>query len=162
MPDLDKPADPIQPWAAAPSAPAAPAWGAAPTGPPAIPPSYGQLGPVGKVRGTGTAILLSIVTFGIYTLVWTYSVHKEMKEHSGQGLGGGVALLLQFFVGIVMPYITSSEVGSLYRRAGREAPVSGATGLWYLPGIFILIGPLVWFVKTNGAINDYWRSLGAA
>jgi hypothetical protein len=39
-------------------------------------------------------------------------------------------------------------------------PVSGATGLWYFPGMFILVGPLVWFVKTNGALNAYWRAHG--
>ena len=118
-------------------------------------------GPVGKVRGTGIAILLALVTFGIYTLVWYYQVHEEMKKHSGQGIGGGVALLLAFFVGPVMPYLTSSEVGGLYERAGQNKPVSGLTGLWYFPGMFILVGPLVWFIKTNGALNSYWRSLGA-
>ena len=114
----------------------------------------------GKVRGTGMCILLTVVTFGIYSLVWFYSTHDEMKRHTGNGLGGGLALVLAFFVGIVMPYITSSEVGALYERAGRPKPVSGATGLWYFPGMLILIGPLVWFIQTNGALNAYWRAQG--
>jgi uncharacterized protein DUF4234 len=118
-------------------------------------------GPIGKVRGTGVVILLSIITLGIYGLFWTYQVHEEMKRHKGTGLGGGIALLLAIFVGIVMPYLTSSEAGELYERRGQAKPVSGLTGLWYFPGMFILVGPLVWFVKTNGAINAYWRSLGA-
>ena len=122
-------------------------------------PQYGA--PIGKVRSTGICILLTIVTFGIYSLYWYYATHDEMKRHSGQGIGGGVALLLAFFVGIVMPYINSAEVGALYERSGRSKPVSGATGLWYFPGMLILVGPIVWFVKTNGAINSYWRSLGA-
>ena len=159
MTDLSKPHDPATTSAQVPTQPPAPAPVPSYAPPSAVAQAYA--GPVGKVRGTGVAILLAIVTFGIYTLVWTYSVHKEMKEHTGQGLGGGLALLLQFFVGIVMPYVTSSEVGSLYARAGREPRTSGATGLWYFPGIFILVGPIVWFVKTNGAINDYWKSLGA-
>ena len=117
-------------------------------------------GPTGKIRGTGVCILLAIVTFGIYAVVWTYSVHEEMKRHTGRGLGGVVAALLQLVAGIVMPYITSGEAGGLYAARGQEKPVSGATGLWYFPGIFILVGPIVWFVKTNGAINDYWRSQG--
>ena len=120
-----------------------------------------QPGQIGTVRGTGVCILLSIVTFGIYSLVWYYKTHEEMKRHSGTGLGGGVALLLALFVGIAMPYVTSSEVGGLYKRSGKEAPVSGTTGLWYFPGVFILVGPIVWFVKTNGALNNYWKSLGA-
>ncbi len=119
-------------------------------------------GELGRIRGTGVCILLSIITLGIYSLVWYFKTHDEMKRHSGQGLGGGIALLLAFLVGIVMPYITSSEVGALYRAKGQPSPVSGATGLWYFPGIFILIGPLVWFIKTNGALNSYWRSQGAS
>ncbi|VXC51237.1 DUF4234 domain-containing protein [Nocardioides sp. AX2bis] len=127
------------------------------------PVGYGQPHhvPVGKIRSTGLCILLTVVTFGIYPLVWFYSVHSEMKRHSGQGIDGGIALVLAFFVAIVMPYITSSEVGGLYERRGQRAPVSGATGLWYFPGMFILVGPLVWFIKTNGALNSYWRTQGA-
>jgi hypothetical protein len=120
-----------------------------------------QSGPVGKVRGTGVAILLCIVTLGIYSLVWYYQVHEEMKKHTGNGLGGGLALVLAIFIGVASPFITSSEVGNMYERVGRAKPVSGATGLWYIPGFLILVGPIVWFVKTNGALNDYWRSLGA-
>lgn len=117
--------------------------------------------PIGKVRTTGVCILLAIVTFGIYSWVWYYATSDEMKRHSGQGIGGPLALVLAIFVGIASPFLSSSEVGGLYTRAGKEAPVSGLTGLWYFPGIFILIGPIVWFVKTNGALNDYWKSQGA-
>lgn len=118
-------------------------------------------GPVGKIRGTGVSILLAVVTFGIYPVVWYFLVHEEMKRHSNDGIGGGLALVLAILVGIAMPFITSSQVGSLYARRGLQRPVSGVTGLWYVPGAVILIGPVVWFVKTNGAINDYWRALGA-
>lgn len=118
--------------------------------------------PIGQVRGTGITLLLMLVTFGIYSLVYFYKTHDEMKTHSGQGMGGGLALVLALFVGFVIPFTMSSEVGALHSRAGRAAPVSVATGLWYLPGIFILVGPIIWFVKTNGALNDYWRSQGAA
>ncbi len=30
-----------------------------------------------------------------------------------------------------------------------------------LLGWFLFVGLIVWFVKTNGALNSYWRSLGA-
>lgn len=119
-------------------------------------------GPIGKVRETGTCMLLTLVTLGIYALVWYYHVHEEMKRHTGDGLGGGLALVIAFFIGIVSPYLASSEVGNMYERRSEHKPVSGTTGLWYFPGIFLLlIGPFVWFVKTNGALNVYWRSLGA-
>jgi hypothetical protein len=83
-----------------------------------------------------------------------------MRRHSGQGLGGGVSLLIAFFVGFVSPFLVSAEVGQLYQRRDWQRPVGGATGLWCLLGMFILIGPIIWFVKTNNALNAYWRSLG--
>lgn len=127
----------------------------------ATPAGYGPAA-TGKIRGTGMCIVLAIVTFGIYSLFWFYSVHEEMKRHSGTGIGGPVALIISIVVGVVTPFITSAEVGGLYERAGQVKPVSGATGLWNFPGVFILVGPIVWFVKTNGALNAYWRSVGVA
>lgn len=118
-------------------------------------------GPVGKVRSTGTCILLTIVTLGIYPLVWYYQTHEEMKRHTGEGLGGGLALVIALFFGIVLSFLTPAEVGRLYERRGQQAPVSAVTGLWTLLGTIIVIGPIVWFVKTNGALNAYWRSVGA-
>jgi hypothetical protein len=118
-------------------------------------------GPLGTIRGTGVAILLCIVTLGIYTFVYYYKTHEEMKRHSGEGLGGVLALVLALFIGVASPFILSSEVGRLYERTGRARPVSGATGLWVIPGAVLIVGPIVWFVKTNGALNAYWRSLGA-
>jgi hypothetical protein len=116
---------------------------------------------VGKVRPTGLSILLFVVTLGIYGLVWWYLVHDEMKKHSGQGLGGLVALILAWFVSPAAAFFTSDEVGKLYERAGRQAPVSALTGLWYFPGMLLIVLPIVWFVKTNGALNDYWQGCGA-
>lgn len=159
MTETPDPTQPVSPAAPAEGQsaplPAAPAY--------AEPAAYAApgAGSLGKVRGTGMCILLLIVTLGFYSLYWFYSTHEEMKRHSNQGLGGPVALILAFFVGFVMPYITSNEVGGLYERQGRARPVSAATGLWYFPGMLILIGPIVWFVKTNGALNDYWKSMGA-
>jgi len=122
------------------------------------PPSPGQ---VGQIRPTGITVLLYLVTLGIYGFVYYYKTHEEIKIHSGQGLGGTVALLLAIFVGAASPFLLSSEVGGLYARRGQTQPVSALTGLWVFPGIFILVGPFIWFAKTNGALNDYWRSLGA-
>jgi len=84
-----------------------------------------------------------------------------MKRHTGVGIGGVVALLVNLFVGMASPYLLSQEVGGLYERSGGRKPVSALTGLWFFPGILLLVGPLIWFILTNRALNDYWRSLGA-
>lgn len=147
--------------APAPEPTAAPVPAAAPAAPVAYAPAASgpvASGPIGKIRGTGTSILLMIVTLGIYSIFWYYGTAKEMKEHSGQGIGGGLALILGLFVSIVMVFVAPNEVGGLYERAGKPKPVSAVTGLWVL---LPFVGSIVWFVKTNGALNDYWRSLGA-
>ena len=119
-------------------------------------------GPVGKIRSTWAVIGLSIITFGIYSLYYYFATHEEMKQHSGEGVGGAIGLVLAIFTfGLVTPFVLPNEVGNLYARQGRPRPVSATTGLWVLLGSFILIGPLVWLIKTNGALNAYWRSMGA-
>ncbi len=136
---------------------------AQPTPPPAYaPPATTYTGAVGQVRSTGTCILLTVVTLGIYTWVWYFKTHEEMKQHTGDGIGGVVALLLAIFVGIVSPFLSSNEVGNLYKRAGKPQPVSAATGVWAVPFGILIIPAIVWFVKTNGALNEYWKSQGAA
>lgn len=156
-PAAPTPASAPEPAAAPPSSqpPVAPpaAYGAAPTG------YAAGAGPIGQIRPTGKCVLLMIVTLGIYGWFWYFNVFKEMQQHrNGQGLGGGLALVLAIFVGVVMPFLTAGEVGGLYESRGQAKPVSAVTGCWiFLP----LVGSIVWFVKTNGALNEYWTALGA-
>jgi hypothetical protein len=118
-------------------------------------------GPIGRLRPTGMTMLLFFVTLGIWGFVYYYQVFDELRRHSGRGLGGLFGLLIALFFGIVSPFLLSHEVGDVYERTGRTRPVSALTGLWFFPGILILVGPFVWFVRTNRALNDYWRALGA-
>jgi Domain of unknown function (DUF4234) len=128
-------------------------------------PAYAQhaqpRGPIGQIRPTGLTILLFFVTLGIWAFIYYYQTHEEMKRHSGEGVGGVIALVIAIIFGLINPYLLSHEVGQLYERRGQEKPVSAITGLWFFPGIFILVGPFIWFVQTNRALNDYWASLGA-
>ncbi|HKH25998.1 MAG TPA: DUF4234 domain-containing protein [Acidimicrobiia bacterium] len=86
-------------------------------------------GPLGKPRGWVVVFLLTLVTLGIYGLVWQYKTFQEMKDYSGEGIGGVVGLILAIFIGFVNPFIMSAEVGNLYAAEGQEKPVSGITGL---------------------------------
>ena len=57
---------------------------------------------------------------------------------------------LSVFVPAAVPFVSSQEVGERYERRGVAKPVSAVTGLG-TP--YALIGPLRWFVKTDGALN---------
>src|SRR3712207_1816194 len=101
-------------------------------GPPQPPPVYAPmpgvpqyaaypqpLGPPGRMRPTGMTILLFFVTLGIWGFIYYFQSQEEMKRHSGEGLGGVLALLIAIFFGLVSPFVLSHEVGQLYERRGR-------------------------------------------
>jgi hypothetical protein len=120
--------------------------------------SNGNTGPLGQPRGIGFGILLFIITLGIYGLYWVYKTSEEMKQHTGEGIGGVLGLVVWIVVGAVMAFVIPSEIGNMYKKDGREPPVTGWTGLWLFPfGIFI-IPAIVWFVKVQGSLNRYWES----
>jgi hypothetical protein len=104
-------------------------------------------------------ILLSIITCGIYGLVYVFKTFEEMKQYSGRGVGGWVGLLIDLVVGIIVPFLMSSEVGKLYQQDGKQNPVSGWTGVWV---ILPLVGYIIWMCKTQWALNNFWISKGAA
>jgi Na+/proline symporter len=121
----------------------------------------GNTGPLGKPRGIGFGILIFIVTFGLYSLYWVYQTQEEVKRHSGEGIGGVLGLVVWLIIGAISAFVIPSEVGKMYEKDGREAPITGWTGLWLFPGAILIIPAIVWFVKVQGALNDYWESKGA-
>ena len=121
--------------------------------------AHQQRGPVGNTSSIGLSILWAILTLGIYTFVWTYKTHEEIKRYSGNGVGGVIGLVIYFLISPVTFFVVPSEVRYLYEDLdGRPSPVRGVTGLWFL---LPLLGTIVWFVKTQGALNRYWQSKGA-
>ena len=129
---------------------------------PGAPVGYGQPGPIGQVRSTGMCILLYFVTLGIYVLYWYFKTHEEMKRHSRPGprrRRGADPRVLRRHRDALHQLQRSRQLCA--RQRAQRSAVSAATGLWYFPGALILVGPFIWFIKTNDALNDYWRSQGA-
>ncbi|HYV59697.1 MAG TPA: DUF4234 domain-containing protein [Acidimicrobiia bacterium] len=120
-------------------------------------PAAGGKGPIGEARNPTTVALLSLVTCGIYGLYWAYLTFEELKQHNGEGLGGGLGALLSWLV--AGWFLVIVEIQKMYQADGRESPVEPIEGLW------LLIPIAGWFLYMNrvqGALNDYWVSKGAA
>jgi hypothetical protein len=118
-------------------------------------------GPLGSPRGIGFGILLFIVTIGFYSWYWVFKTQEETKQHSGEGVGGVIGLVIWILLSVVSAFVIPSEVGKMYKRDGQEPPVTGWTGLWLFPGAILIIPAIVWFVKVQGALNRYWTGKGA-
>jgi hypothetical protein len=116
-----------------------------------------NLGQRGRPRGIGFGILLFIVTFGLYGWYWAFKTQEEMRQHTGEGLGGVLGLVIWILINPVSAFVIPSEIGKMYKRAGQMAPMSGWTGLWLFPGAILVIPAIVWFVKVQGALNRYWE-----
>jgi len=124
------------------------------------PVAQAERGPVGNTRSIGLSILWAVLTLGIYTFIWTYKTQEEVKRYSGNGVGGVIGLVIYILISPVTFFIVPSEVRFMYENLdGQKSPVRGIYGLWFL---LPLLGPLIWFIQVQGALNRYWESKGAS
>jgi Domain of unknown function (DUF4234) len=133
--------------------------------PPAAQPGYyvtpvgqppAQLG--GVFYSIGLVILLTIVTLGIWGALWTYRTSEDLKRYNGDGLGGVLGVVIYILLSIVLMFTIPSEIQKMYQRDGRQSPVSPIWGLWFL---LPLIGNIIWYVKVQRSLNDFWLSKGS-
>jgi len=115
-------------------------------------------GPIGKPRSIGLTILVTIVTFGIWGFFWTFWTGEDVRRYRGNGLGGVFYLVIAIFIYPVVMFLLADEVGKMYEEAGEHPPINALWGLWFL---LPLIGNIVWYVKIQGALNDFWIARGA-
>ena len=106
----------------------------------------------------GINILLAIVTLGVWTWFWCYRTAEDLKKYNGDGLGGTITVVLAILINPVVWFTIPNEVEKAYSRDGRQSPVSALWGLWFLLPI---IGHIIWYVKVQNALNDFWLTKGA-
>jgi hypothetical protein len=59
---------------------------------------------------------------------------------------------------VVLMFTIPNEIEKSYQRDGRESPVNTLWGLWFLLPI---IGNIVWYVKVQNALNEFWICKGS-
>ena len=116
--------------------------------------------PLGKVRNPLTCILLTIITLGIYGVIWGFGVFQDLRDYRGKGWSGGLFLLFTLvpvvnLASIAVPWLLPSYIGNLYAEDGRSRPISGLHGCWiFLP----VVGHIIWFFSVNSHLNQFWIS----
>jgi len=138
-----------------------------PQSPPPPPPPGGYQGqPIGVVPDAvggvyyspGLVILLTIVTLGIWGAFWTYRTSEDLKKYNGDGFGGALGVVVYIIFSIVLMFTIPNEIKNMYERDGRQSPVTALWGLWFL---LPLIGNIIWYLKVQSALNEFWISKGA-
>jgi hypothetical protein len=122
----------------------------------------GNTGPLGRPRGIGFGILFFIITLGLYGWYWAFKTQEELKQRTGEGLGGVIGLVIWIVINPVSAFVIPSEIGKMYANDGKQRPMTGWTGLWLFPGGILLIPAIVWFVKVQGALSRYWEAAASA
>ena len=106
----------------------------------------------------GLVILLTIITLGIWGALWTYRTSEDLKRYNGDGLGGVLGVVIYLLLSIVLMFTIPNEIKNMYERDGRQTPISAVWGLWFL---LPLIGNIVWYLKVQRTLNEFWLSKGA-
>ena len=112
----------------------------------------------GAYYRTGLTILLMIVTIGIWGFFWTYRTNEDLKRYNGDGLGGVLGIVIYLLISIVLMFTIPNEIEKMYQRDGRQSPISTVWGLWFLLPI---IGNIIWYVKVQRVLNEFWASKGS-
>jgi len=122
--------------------------------------------PVGQLKTNRSLIkyiLLSIVTFGIYSIVFWYSVASDMNvlasRHDGRKTMNYILVIL--LAGPTMGILPLVWLNNVYGRVGAEVQRRGLNyqigastfWLWGVLGMFIIVGPFVSTHKMCAAMN---------
>jgi hypothetical protein len=111
----------------------------------------------GAYYRTGLTIFLTIITLGIWAILWSYRTNEDLKRYNGDGLGGVLGVVLYLLLSIVLMFTIPNEIKNTYERDGRESPISAVWGLWFL---LPLIGNIIWYLKVQRVLNEFWLSKG--
>lgn len=129
--------------------------------------NYNNQAPVGNLntsRGLGKFILLSIVTLGIYSIIYYSGISTDINIIASRYDGKKTMhyCLMFFLLGPITLYIfglvwfnnLSSRIGNELKRRGLNYDFGASDfWLWNVLGSLILVGPFIYIHKLSKAMN---------
>jgi uncharacterized membrane protein len=113
---------------------------------------------IGKTRGPVAVWLLSIVTLGIYYLVWYYKINREVRDFDPTiEVSPGMAVIAITFGAILLgipPIVSTIMTGRRIAQAERSAGLPGSCS-----GVIGFLLSLVLGLNTiyyQAKLNDIW------
>jgi len=113
-------------------------------------------GVIGKNRNPFGVWVLTVITFGIYGLVWYYKINKELAEFDSRiQVSPGLAVLALFIpiVGWVSLYNTAQRISQAQQAVGRVPSANGWIGI-----ILSWIGGFQG-IYYQSELNGLWNSV---
>ena len=115
-----------------------------------------------KIRNPFLVFIWSLVTLGIYYLVWYYKINRELRDASGVNVSPFIALLAVTigWIVIVPPFVswyrTFERIVEAQRRAGVTSEASPILGfILYVIAVFVLPVEVIY---AQDELNKVWRA----
>jgi hypothetical protein len=124
-----------------------------------------------KVRDPSTVAVLSVLTLGVYSLFWWYSINREMRDLGHARAAGGLGerpemsalafsglSIFTVYVALVWTVVTTTlRVRRAQRLTGQAASLNG----WISAGLWIFTLGIGGVVYTQHELNKVWTTQGA-
>jgi hypothetical protein len=116
-----------------------------------------------KIRNPFLVFLWSLITLGIYYVIWYYKINRELRDASGVNVSPWVALLAVTlgWIVIIPPFVswyrTFQRIVEAQRHAGLAREASPVLG-FILFVIAVFLVPIE-VVYAQDELNGVWRTL---
>jgi hypothetical protein len=119
-----------------------------------------------KIRNPFLVFIWSLITFGIYYLVWYYKVNRELRDAAGIDVRPFVAVIaisIGWFV-LVPPFVswyrTFQRIAAAQRQAGTAHEANPILGfILFVIAVFLLPIEVVY---AQDELNKLWRARTSA
>jgi len=107
-------------------------------------------------------IVLTLVTCGIYGIIWNFKVAKELNDFTGREVIPMWVPIVSYFFGPVMFYFADAAITEIAREKGFEW--KSKLVMWVLTWFCLMVGQFIYMFQVQTQLNslaDMQASQGA-